>query len=165
MKQFILTGLLLLFSWSVTDAEVQSRSVTYKEGEKVFQGYLAMDDGTQESRPGVLIVHQWKGLGEYEKMRAAQLAEMGYIAFALDMYGKGIRPETSTEASTQAKIYRDDRKLMRERAISGLEVLRKTDFVEQENIAAIGFCFGGGVVLELARSGADIAGVVSFHGN
>jgi dienelactone hydrolase len=104
------------------------------------------------------------GLGDYAEARAKKLAAMGYIAFAIDMYGKGIRPKTPQEAAAQAGIYKQDRALMRARALAGLDVLRANPLCDPKRIAAIGYCFGGTVVLEIARSGADIAGVVSFHG-
>jgi dienelactone hydrolase len=112
----------------------------------------------------VLIVHQWKGLTDYEKKRAEMLARLGYVAFAVDIYGKGVRPQDTAEASTQAGKYKSDRTLLRARVNAGLDVLRKERFVDPKRIAAIGYCFGGTTVIELARSGADIAGVVSFHG-
>jgi dienelactone hydrolase len=129
-----------------------------------LEGYLAWDDSIQAQRPGILVVHEWTGLGDYVKMRTKKLAEMGYVALAIDIYGKGIRPQTPQEAAAQAGIYKNDRKLMRARASAGLDVLRNNPLCDTRRIAAIGYCFGGTVVLELARSGADIAGVVSFHG-
>lgn len=138
--------------------------IDYKEGDTVLQGYLAYDTALQGPRPGVLIVHQWKGLTDYEKKRADMLAKLGYIAFALDIYGKGIRPQSSQEAAAQAGKYRNNRPLLRARAQAGLAVLQKQPLADPRRIAAIGYCFGGTTVIELARSGADIAGVVSFHG-
>jgi dienelactone hydrolase len=111
-----------------------------------------------------LIVHDWTGVGPYVKKRAEQIAALGYVGFAVDIYGKGVRPQDTKEAQAQAGIYRADRPLMRERAKAGLAELLKLKFVDPKRIAAMGYCFGGGVVLELARSGADISGVVSFHG-
>jgi dienelactone hydrolase len=157
-------------------AEVKTETVEYKDGDTVLEGYLAypasLSDYAEASdaaavgkRPGVLIVHEWTGLGPYVKGRARQLAELGYVAFAVDIYGKGVRPADAQEAAKQAAIYRSDRRLMRSRAATGLEHIKKYPFVDPNHIAAIGYCFGGGVVLELARSGADVKGVVSFHGN
>lgn len=111
------------------------------------------------------MVHEWMGLNDYAKKRSRQLAELGYVAFAVDMYGKGIRPKTREEASTQATIYRSDRKLMRDRVKTGLDILLQNELCDNKKVAAIGYCFGGGTVLELARSGAEIEGVISFHGN
>ncbi|NEP63468.1 MAG: dienelactone hydrolase family protein [Symploca sp. SIO2G7] len=146
-------------------AEVRTQVVEYRQGETILEGYLAYDDEVTAQRPGVLVVHAWKGLGEKEKKRARQLAELGYVAFAADIYGKGIRPQTSEEAAAQATIYRSDRQLMRDRANAGLRFLQQHPLTSRDRLAAIGYCFGGGVVLELARSGAPTAGVVSFHGN
>ena len=140
-----------------------TKDVDYNDGDVVLQGYLAYDDSKANS-PGVLIVHQWKGLTDYEKMRARQLAELGYVAFAVDVYGKGVRPVTPEDAGKEAGKYRSDVNLLRSRVTAGLNELRKKSFVDANNISAIGYCFGGGGVLELARSGADIKGVVSFHG-
>lgn len=146
-------------------AAIRTKIVEYRHEETILEGYLAYDDEIEERRPGVLVVHQWKGLSDYEKRRARELAELGYVAFAADIYGKGIRPETSEEAREQATLYRSDRQLLRGRANAGLQVLKNSELTLPEKVAAIGYCFGGGTVLELARSGADVAGVVSFHGN
>jgi dienelactone hydrolase len=112
----------------------------------------------------VLIVHQWKGLTAYEKGRADMLAKMGYVVFAADIYGKGIRPSNTKEAGEQAGKYKADRALLRERVKAGLAELEKNPRTDARRVAAIGYCFGGTSVIELARSGANIAGVVSFHG-
>jgi dienelactone hydrolase len=118
----------------------------------------------KEKRPGVLVVHQWLGLTDYEQGRAKQLAELGYVAFCADIYGKGVRPANTKEAGVEATKYKTDRKLLRERVNAGLAELKKTELVDAKRVAAIGYCFGGTTVIELARSGADVAGVVSFHG-
>lgn len=164
MKHMLL-ALIIMACTANANAGVVTEAVEYRHGDMVLEGYLAYDGEVEGKRPGVLIVHQWKGLGDYEKMRAGQLAEMGYVAFALDMYGKGIRPKDRKGAAGQAGKYRADRVLMRSRANAGLEVLKGHPLVDASRVAAIGYCFGGGTVLELARSGADIAGAVSFHGN
>lgn len=145
-------------------AEVVSEVVEYKQGDMVLEGYLAYDNAITGKRAGVLVVHEWKGVGPYVKRRAEQLAKLGYIAFAADIYGKGVRPQTNDEAAKVAAIYKNDRKLMRARAAAGLEVLKNHKLTDTKHIAAIGYCFGGTTVLELARSGAEIAGVISFHG-
>jgi dienelactone hydrolase len=159
-----LTGMMLMTA-NTLNAKIVTENVEYKSGKAVLEGYIAYDDELKGKRPGVLIVHQWMGLKDYEKMRAEQIAKLGYVAFAVDIYGKGIRPSNREEAGKQATIYRSDRKLMRERAKAGFDALRKMKNVDASRIAAMGYCFGGGVVLELARSGADIIGGISFHGN
>jgi dienelactone hydrolase len=155
---------LLAATGGIADAAVQTKTVEYQQGGTTLEGYFAWDDAKEGSRPGVLVVHEWTGLGDYAKSRARQLAELGYLAFAVDIYGKGVRPQPPQDAGKQAGIYKNDRKLMRARILAGLDELRKNPLCDPQRIAAIGYCFGGTVVLELARSGADIAGVVSFHG-
>lgn len=158
---FVLT---LLIVRSVS-AEIISKPVEYKHGKVILEGYLSYDNTLGTKRPGILVIHDWNGIDEYEKERTKKLAGIGYVAFAGDMYGKGIRPKTQEESSKQAAIYRADRKLMRARAGRALEVLKSQKNVNKKLTAAMGYCFGGGTALELARSGADIKGVVSFHGN
>ena len=145
-------------------AEIKTETVEYKQGETTLEGFHAYDDSVSGKRPGVLIVHQWKGLGDYEKKRAVMLAKLGYNVFAVDIYGKGIRPSSPKEAGALAGKYKSDRALLRERVKAGLDALQKNEFTDAKKIAAIGYCFGGTTVLELARSGADVSGVVSFHG-
>ena len=164
MKYLLLTILVLLFSMNAY-AAIRTETVEYKHGDVMLEGYLVYNDSFKDKVPGVLIVHEWTGIGPYVKRRAQEIAALGYVAYCIDIYGKGIRPKDAKEAAEQASIYRSDRQLMRERAKAGLEELRKCKFVDPKRIAAIGYCFGGGVALELARSGADISGVVSFHGN
>jgi dienelactone hydrolase len=152
-------------AWALAaQAQIHTEVIEYKQGEATLEGYLAYDSSRPGQRPGVLIVHQWKGLTDYEKQRADMLAKLGYTAFALDIYGKGIRPKDNQEAGAQAGKYKRDRPLLRARAQAGLEILQKHKLADPKRIAAIGYCFGGTTVVELARSGADIAGVVSFHG-
>ncbi|PWU13394.1 MAG: dienelactone hydrolase [Verrucomicrobia bacterium] len=163
MKSILVTGLALICAVAA-QAQIKHDMIEYKDGDTVLEGYLAYNPSTEGRRPGVLIVHQWKGLTEYEKGRADMLAELGYTAFALDIYGKGIRPKDTQEAGAQAGKYKKDRALLRQRAQAGLAVLKGQATVDPARVAAIGYCFGGTTVIELARSGADIAGVVSFHG-
>lgn len=144
-------------------AAVVGEAIEYPVGGVLCEGWHAHDDAVAGKRPGILIVHQWTGLTDYEKMRASQLAEMGYNVFALDIYGKGVRPQPPA-AGKEAGKYKDNRALFRKRLEAGLQVLRGLPQTDPAKIAAIGYCFGGTGVLELARSGADIAGVVSFHG-
>ena len=144
-------------------AEVMTKTVEYKDGDAVLEGFVAWDSEVKDA-PGVLVVHQWMGLTDYEKGRCKQLAELGYVAFALDIYGKDNRPANRGEAGKVAGGFKKDRELYRRRLTLGLEQLRSVAGVDKARIAAIGYCFGGTGVLELARSGADIPGVVSFHG-
>jgi len=146
--------------------EIQTEVVEYSDGDVVLEGFVAWNPKAVAGAkaPGILVVHQWLGLTDYEKSRCKQLAELGYVAFALDIYGQGIRPDNVADASKQATIYKTDRALYRHRLKLGLEQLRAVPGVAPNQIAAIGYCFGGTGAIELARSGADIAGVVSFHG-
>jgi dienelactone hydrolase len=165
LSLFIFAVALSLFSLNFAEAAMITKNVEYRDSNTVLEGYLAYDDAVKGKMPAVLIVHEWTGIGPYVKKRAEQLAALGYAAFAIDMYGKGIRPANADDAAKQAAIYRADRQLMRRRALAGLEQAKKFPFVDPNRIAAIGYCFGGGVALELARSGADLKGVVTFHGN
>ncbi len=164
MKRIFGVLLLVLASFGPIFAELKTQVVEYKDGGTTLEGYLAYDDSVQGKRPGILVVHEWNGLGRYAKSRADQLAKLGYVAFAADIYGKGVRPESFEACKAESGKYYADRVMLRRRANAGLAVLRKNDLVDTEKIAAIGYCFGGATVLELGRSGADIAGIVSFHG-
>jgi dienelactone hydrolase len=163
MRTYLLPLLVLIMSVSAR-GEVVFKSVEYQQGDTKLEGLLVYDDGQKGQRPAVLVVHQWKGLGEYEKKRAEMLARLGYVVLAADIYGKGVRPQTMQAAAAEAGKYRGDRPLLRARAEAGLEFLMKQELTDRKRVAAIGYCFGGTTVLELARSGADIAGAVSFHG-
>ncbi|MDF1824732.1 MAG: dienelactone hydrolase family protein [Verrucomicrobiales bacterium] len=144
-------------------ADIVETSIEYESAGATCEGWHAYDDSIEGSRPSILISHQWTGLTDYEKMRAKMLAELGYNVFALDIYGKGIRP-LPPESGEMAGKFKGDRDLYRERLKDGLAVLRSLPQTDASKIAAIGYCFGGTGVLELVRSGADVAGVVSFHG-
>jgi dienelactone hydrolase len=162
MKHIIAVALALIVS--AGSAAIKTENVSYKQGDTELQGYLAYDDATHEKRPGVLIIHEWWGLNDYPKKRAEQLAQMGYVAFAADVFGKGKVTEDPKQAGEWAGALKGDRKLLRERAQAGLDILKKNEHVDASKIAAIGYCFGGTTVLEMARAGAEVAGVVSFHG-
>lgn len=159
----------ILFLWGLmisllTQAAVKTEVVTYKEGDTTLEGFVAYDDSVHGPRPGIVVVHQWMGLGDYEKKRAQMLAELGYVAFCADIYGKGVRAANPGEAGKLAGQYKGDRALLRKRVQAALTELKKRPEVNGQKVGAIGYCFGGTTVLELARSGADVAGVVSFHG-
>lgn len=143
--------------------------ISYRDGDTELQGYWVDAQGLPERdhkpAPVVLIVHQWKGLTDYEKSRAEQLAGLGYNAFAIDMYGKSVRPTDSAEAGKTAGIYKNDPALARRRLTAALDFARTQTGVDRDRIAVIGYCFGGAMALELARSGADIKGAVTFHGD
>lgn len=161
-----LAFLLMTGTATTTQAEIVTRSVEYNHDGVTLEGYLAYDESIVEARPGVLIVHEWWGLNEFAKEQARWLAGMGYVAFSLDMYGKGVVTDDPDRARELAgPFYGSDPTLVRGRAQAGLDVLRRQEHVDRDRIAAIGFCFGGATVLQLAYSGADIKGVVSFHGS
>lgn len=136
----------------------------YKIGAQEFDGFMARPEKIEGRIPGVLVVHDWMGNGEFAYARAASLAQQGYVAFAIDVYGKGKRAKNGAEAAELAKPFYEDRAMFRERLKACLAELLKREEVDPKRIAIIGFCFGGTAALELARSGVDIKGVVSFHG-
>jgi dienelactone hydrolase len=145
-------------------AEIRMQQVEYKDGDTVCEGYLAYDDATQELRPAVLVVPEWWGMTDYPKHRADQLAKMGYVAFVADMYGGGKSTDDKDQAGAWAGPLLTNRSVLRSRAMAGLNTLLDQKYVDKSRVAAIGYCFGGTVALELARAGAPLVGVVSFHG-
>jgi len=149
---------------STARAEIVTRTVEYKAGDATLEGLLVQETGGPARKPGVVVVHDWMGVGPYTRGRAEQLARLGYVAFVADVYGKGVRPTSPKEAGEQAGKFKRDRPLLRARMLAALAELRKQPNVLPGKVAAIGYCFGGTAALELARAGADLAGVVSFHG-
>ncbi len=151
---------------STANTRIRTQTVDYLQGGAELEGYLAYDERVTGPRPGVLVVHEWWGINEYIRKRTEQLASLGYLAFAADIYGKGNRANTREEAMALAGKFRSgtDRSLMRARVNAGLTELKNNPLVDRKRVAAIGYCFGGTTVLELVRSGADLAGIVSFHG-
>lgn len=162
MKRSLL--LISFFMASLSQAALHTSMVPYQQGKAPLEGYLVYDDAFTGKRPGVLVVHEWMGLDENTKKHADQLAQLGYVAFAVDIYGKGQIPADVTAAAKISTVFKTERNLLRARVLSGLKILQSQPLVESKKMAAIGYCFGGTTVLELARSGADILGVVSFHG-
>lgn len=139
--------------------------VTYRAGDTTLKGYLAYDPAIEEPRPGVLVVHEWWGLNDYARRRARELAQLGYVAFAADMYGGGRATEDPERAGELAGSVEENPALTKARFMAALDVLRGHDVTDASQIAAIGYCFGGTVVLDMARAGVDMGGVVSFHGS
>ena len=144
-------------------ARIETADVDYRLDGSALQGYLAVDSASTERRPGVLLVHDWLGVAGYMQVRARMLARLGYVALAADIYGAGIRPSMQ-DAPKVAGTFYSDPALVRARARAGLDELRSHPLVDPARIAVIGYCFGGFVALELARSGAEFTGVVTFHG-
>ncbi|NNJ24804.1 dienelactone hydrolase family protein [Alienimonas chondri] len=161
---FALAVGLAIVAPSAANAEVQTESVEYQHDGVTYRGYVAYDDAIEGRRPGVLVVHEWWGLNDYAKQRAEMLAEMGYVGFALDMYGEGKTAGHPEEAAKFAGMVRDNVDDWRARALAGLDQLKKRPETDPENVAAIGYCFGGATVLQMAYAGAPVKGVVSFHG-
>jgi dienelactone hydrolase len=163
MHFVIMTFLFLGFSMNAK-AEVVGQSIEYKEGSTKLIGYIAYDNAKTDKRPGVIVVPEWKGLNDYAKRRANELAQLGYVALAADIYGNGLQPKDNKEAAELAGKFKKDVKLLRARVNAALKTLKANKMVDTSKTFAIGYCFGGTTVLELARSGADVLGVVSFHG-
>jgi dienelactone hydrolase len=150
--------------WEKSGMSIRERDLEYRDGELVCRGELAWDEGKPGRRPGVLVVHEGGGINEHPKQRAALLAELGYVALACDMYGGGQSVSDRARRSELMGELRSDPSKLCRRAQAGLDALAAQAQVDPGKLGAIGFCFGGMTVLELARSGAPIAGVVSFHG-
>ncbi|MGB1799533.1 MAG: dienelactone hydrolase family protein [Gammaproteobacteria bacterium] len=144
---------------------ITTEEITYEVNGEPFTGFLAFDSNNADKRPGVLIVHEWWGHNDYVRSRAIQLAEMGYVALALDMYGAGKVADHPDNAKAFMQAALANPEALKARFVSARELLAKQDVTEAENIAAIGYCFGGAVVLNMARAGADLDGVASFHGS
>ncbi len=143
---------------------IQTRIIDYSQDGKTFEGCLAWDDDGAEPRPAVLVSHAWGGAGDFEHTRARDLAELGYVGFSLDLYGKGVRGSNPDENAALMQPFLDDRALLQKRLRLAVKVAAGQPEVDASRVAAIGYCFGGLCVLDLARVGADVTGVVSFHG-
>jgi dienelactone hydrolase len=161
---FLLSVLFLFLISTQAHAALQSRTVAYKDGDAALEGYLVYDDQLTGKRPAVIVFHEWWGLNDYIRSRADQVAALGYTVFAADVYGQGVRATTPDEAGKLAGKYKGGRPLLRSRAQAALAVVQALPNVDPEKIAATGYCFGGTAALELARSGADVKAIVSFHG-
>lgn len=141
-----------------------TQPIEYQDEGKIFEGYLAYDDRASGKRPTIIIMHDWRGRHPFVCKKADDLAKLGYVGFALDLFGKNILGHTTEERSKLMKPFVDDRALLRRRLLLALEVIKKQEKVDTQRIAAMGFCFGGLCALDLARSGAEIKGAISFHG-
>ena len=169
MKAFVILLSLILSlvtfaGFASARTEVEGKEVQYSADGVVMKGYLAYDKNIKGKRPGVLVVHEWWGLNEYVRMRARMLAEMGYTALAVDMYGDGkqaLHPDDAGKFSSELMKNFD---LAKTRFMAALEFLKGQPAVDPDRIAAIGYCFGGGIVLNMARQGVDLKGVAIFHG-
>jgi dienelactone hydrolase len=157
--------LVVLMLGSVAHAKVVTQRVPYQHENVALEGYLAYDDSIQGKRAGVLVVHEWWGLNDYARKRAEQLAGLGYVAFALDMYGKGKVTTHPQEAGEWSEQIASNVELWGQRALAGLKVLENDPRVDPNRMAAIGYCFGGSTVQQLAYLGVPLKGVVSFHGS
>ena len=164
MKRWILIIALAVVTHSA-QAAVKGEEVQYKAGDTVLKGYLAYDDAVKGKRPGVLVVHEWWGHNEYARMRARMLAELGYTALAVDMYGEGKQATHPDDAGKFSGEVKKNMPMAKARFDAARNLLKKHATVDGKRLAAIGYCFGGGIVLEMARAGEPLKGVVSFHGS
>jgi dienelactone hydrolase len=165
MKRTILPLAILLCAASNGWSAIKTQVIEYKQGDTVLEGYLAYDDSSTAKRPGVIVIPEWWGNNDYSHHRAEMLAQLGYVGFAIDMYGKGkvtTQAPQATEWSTQVK---SDMKNAMARAQLGLDTLKAQPMVDTSKLAAIGYCFGGGMALSMARNNMPLLGVVSFHGD
>jgi len=161
-----LLGILLItLVLPVAEAKVVGKVVHYEGGDTKLTGYLAYDTNFKGKRPGVLVVHEWWGQNAYARKRAKMLAKLGYVAFALDMYGNGKTATHPDDAGKFARMISTNMPIAKARFLAALDQLKASPLTEKDKIAAIGYCFGGGIVLQMARQGIDIKGVVSFHGS
>lgn len=147
-------------------AEIKTREIPYQSADgKPLLAYYAWDNNIKGKRPGIVVVHEWWGLNDYARRRARELAQLGYAALAIDMYGDGKHTEHKSEAMEMMHGASSDSKVSAARALAGLDLLKAQPEVDAKKTAAIGYCFGGKIVLDMARQGMDLAGVVSFHGS
>jgi dienelactone hydrolase len=161
----LLLGGLVLAAVSVAEAKIVTEAVPYKDGDVELEGYLVYDDAINGPRPAVIVVHEWWGLNDFAKQKTREIAALGYVGFAIDMYGKGKVTDDAGQAGTWARALYGDTTMWRQRAKAGYDALLKRGQVDRRHIGAIGFCFGGATVQQMAWSGMDLKGVVSFHGS
>lgn len=164
MKNLFLSAIFFCIGTSAALAAVQGREVSYSADGTTLKGWIAYDDAIKGKRPAVLVVHEWWGHNAYARKRANMLAELGYVALAVDMYGDGKQAQHPDDAGKFAGEVAKNKPMAKARFEAGMKLLREQDNVESDKMAAIGYCFGGSVVLEMARAGEDLKGVASFHG-
>jgi dienelactone hydrolase len=155
----------ILLTRATARAEIVAKDVPYTHNGTNLKGFMVYDDAFSGRRPGILVVHEWWGLNDYARRRAEQLAKLGYVAFALDMYGEHKLTQHPDQASAWMKEITRNVAFWQGRAMAGLEILKKNPEVDPSRLGAIGYCFGGSTVQQLAYGGADLQGVVSFHGS
>ena len=165
MKHIIAISLLFTLSTLPVWAEVTGKEVSYRAGDTFLKGYLAVDTAKSGPRPGILVVHEWWGHNDYARKRARMLAELGYTALAVDMYGNGKTADHPEDAGKFSGEVRKNMPAAKARFLAAMALLKAESSTNPDKIAAIGYCFGGSVVLEMARMGIDLDGVASFHGN
>ncbi len=173
MNKYLTPFIILLSSFSLssiadtmTESEnIVAQEVKYTIDEKEHIGYIAYDSNINKPLPGVIVVHEWKGINDYARKRAVDLAKEGYVGFAIDMYGEGLEVKTNSQVRTLSRSVGTNFDLIEKRFNAALDVLKTYQQVDENNLAAIGYCFGGGIVLNMARLGTEINGVVSYHGS
>lgn len=165
MKASFLTLALMAAIPALAAAKVIGKAVEYKAGDVTLKGYLTYDTNAKSKRPGIIVVHEWWGLTDYPKKRANMLAKLGYVALAADMFGDGKTADNPSDAQKLAGGSMKDPAMLEAKFMAALDYLKHDEHVDSSHIAAIGYCYGGGVVLNMARAGVDLNGVVSFHGS
>lgn len=153
-----------IFIASPSFGSLKKEEILYKQDKAQLKGVLVYDESVKGPRPGVIVVHNWMGITDETMSKAEDLARLGYAAFIADIYGDGVKPSNVTEAGQLAGKFKGDRNLLRARAKAAHSALTKNSLVDKKKIAAAGYCFGGTTVLEMARAGLPLAGVISFHG-
>jgi len=164
MKTAIMLFGLALVSFCA-QAEIIGKAINYTDGETNMKGYIAYDDSAKGQRPGILVVHEWWGHNEYARQRARMLAEQGYVALAVDMYGDGLELDHPKDAMKFSKQLKTNFPVTKSRFNAAMKLLKQQSNVDKEKLAAAGYCFGGGTVLQLARSGLDVDVAAVFHGS
>lgn len=164
MRRIVILILFLIVTAGSARGEVLGTPVDYSAGGTTLKGYLAYDNNFTGRRPGVLVVHEWWGHNEYARRRARMLAELGYVALAVDMYGDGKQASHPDDAGKFSGEIKKNMALGRQRFGAAMKVLKGDTHTDPKRIGAVGYCFGGGVVLQMARDGIDLDGVASFHG-